>query len=83
MKKTKKLSLKKEKISSLTNSDMKSIQGGVQQIDNDLAGSAGSSNHDFTCCWCTGGGQPATQSCGSGCFPNTDTQLTVQCGVTG
>lgn len=51
----KKLSLKKEKISSLTKSDMQSIQGGKQGLNEDLAGSVGSSNHDFTCCWCTGG----------------------------
>lgn len=53
----KKLSLKKEKISSLTKSDMQSIKGGLQDPSEDLAaGSVGSSNHDFTCCWCTGGG---------------------------
>ncbi|WP_100074780.1 class I lanthipeptide [Chryseobacterium camelliae] len=49
MKKGKKLSLKKEKISSLTNSDMQSITGG-KQIDNGAA----STRHNFTCDWCTG-----------------------------
>ncbi|MCW3162123.1 class I lanthipeptide [Chryseobacterium oryctis] len=68
----KKLSLKKEKITSLTKSDMDSIKGGVAQLENDLAaGSAGSSNHDFTCCWCTGGG-------GGGGTVTYDPNLTTQ-----
>lgn len=57
MKKGKKLSLKKEKISSLTNSDMHSIKGGGPQ---DPVLDAGSTNHDFTCSWCTGGDNTTT-----------------------
>ncbi|ASK31039.1 hypothetical protein CEY12_13390 [Chryseobacterium sp. T16E-39] len=65
MKKTKKLSLKKEKISSLTNSDMQSIKGGEGDPNAKTApGSAGSSNNDFTCCWCTGG--PNSTTCNTG-----------------
>lgn len=67
MKHLKKLSLKKEKISSLTNSDMQSIIGG-KKIDNG-AGSVGSSRHDFTCCWCTGGNETIITDPNSGC-PN-------------
>ncbi|MET3530320.1 hypothetical protein ABID31_001605 [Chryseobacterium flavum] len=57
---------------------MQSIQGGVQQIDNDLAGSAGSSNNDFTCCWCTGGAN--TTDCSPYTKITTGGQLTcVSC----
>ena len=81
MKKVKKLSLKKEKISSLTNSDMQSIKGGLGDPNAKTApGSAGSSNHDFTCCWCTGGGPQPTESCGSTCPTDTNTTNPMSAG---
>ncbi len=46
--KQKKLSLNKERIVKLTTEQSSSINGGKA--------SASSSNHNFTCCWCTGGG---------------------------
>lgn len=56
----KKLSLRKEKITSLTKSDMDSVKGGQLGIDDGLEGTGRSSNNDFTCCWCTGGGGGGT-----------------------
>ena len=46
----KKLSLNKERIVKLTREQASEITGGK-------AASASSSNHNFTCCWCTGGGE--------------------------
>ena len=53
----KKLTLNKQKIKKLTKDQSASIQGG---------GSQNSSNHGFTCCWCTGGGpsHPSRDGCG-------------------
>lgn len=45
--KKKKLSLNKQKITQLTKEQSAGIQGG---------GSDSSSWNDFTCCWCTNGG---------------------------
>ncbi len=45
--KKKKLTLNKEKITKLTKEQSASIQGG---------GSDSSTWHDFTCCWCSQGG---------------------------
>ncbi|KMQ67699.1 hypothetical protein ACM39_12660 [Chryseobacterium sp. FH2] len=50
--KKKKLTLNKQKIVNLSNEQASQIQGGKLE----LAGSVNSSNNDFTCCWCTGGG---------------------------
>lgn len=51
----KKLTLNKQKITKLTKDQSASIQGG---------GSDSSSHHDFTCCWCTRGGDgPSKTNC--------------------
>ena len=48
MKNKKKLSLKKEKITELSKEAQVNIKGGLA-----AAGTANSSDHNFTCCWCT------------------------------
>ncbi|CAM2873686.1 hypothetical protein DRF59_11485 [Chryseobacterium flavum] len=70
----KKLTLKKEKITSLTKADMESVKGGELGIDDGLeaGGTARSSNNDFTCCWCTGGGNTSNLTY----CPQTTTQPT-------
>jgi len=50
----KKLSLNKERIVKLTREQASEITGGK-------AASASSSNHNFTCCWCTGGGEKTSK----------------------
>ncbi|WDT67970.1 class I lanthipeptide [Cloacibacterium sp. TD35] len=53
--KKKKLTLNKEKVTKLTKEQSSLIQGG---------GSQKSTNHDFTCCLCTGGDyEPSRTSC--------------------
>jgi len=47
MKKNNKLTLGSERIASLSKDKMMHVQGGLAQ---------GSTNHNFTCTWCTGGG---------------------------
>jgi hypothetical protein len=48
----KKLSLKKETISRLSNQNMENLRGGLAAVTQK---SEPSSQHTFTCCWCSFG----------------------------
>ncbi len=49
--KKKKLTLNKEKVTKLTKDQSAIIKGGNERP----TGSVYSTNHNFTCCWCSGG----------------------------
>ncbi|WP_136468898.1 class I lanthipeptide [Flagellimonas onchidii] len=56
-----KLKLNKEKIAKLTKEQASSVNGG---------GTNHSTQHNFTCCWCTNtGGVTNLDTCGSPCIP--------------
>jgi hypothetical protein len=67
---TGKLSLNKETISKLQDTQMSSVQGG---------GSNNSTNNGFTCCWCTGGGGNQTFEPGSMCDQSTHDKTGPAC----
>ena len=48
------MKLNKVKIARLSDDQAKGINGG---------GTEGSTNHNFTCCWCTGGGGHTNKGC--------------------
>lgn len=75
--KKKKLTLKKEQVSSLSSTELKQVQGGVQ------AGSAGSSYHNFTCCWCSQGGTDTGDSSPLYTCPSGGQLTCIQCPPTG
>ncbi|MDR2206066.1 MAG: class I lanthipeptide [Flavobacteriaceae bacterium] len=60
-----KLTLKKEKIKELSLSQMNQVVGGGEE--DRAAGTAKSSYHGFTCCWCTNIDTTTPKSASGGC----------------
>lgn len=56
--KNRKLVLKKEKISTLSDVQLKGIKGGLVNVE-DKSGL--STEHNFTCCWCSFGATEANR----------------------